>query len=99
MIVSPWNENIITRVKSNPPIVVLLNFVINFVLKYSSPFLFITFRLVIIPPARGITTKRTTESIRVSQGISIPPMPKRNATIGVKAIKIIRSFVATWTTV
>ena len=73
----------------------LLNLGINVPLKYSSPLFLISNVLVKIPPARGITTNKTTDRIRVSQGIETPLTPSRNATIGVKAISIMRSLVAT----
>ncbi len=51
--------------------------------------------LVKKPPLNGKTTKRITERIRVSYGTLILLIPSRNATIGVKAASITRSFTAT----
>jgi len=52
-----------------------------------------------MPAVRGTTTKRTTDTISVVHGMVIPPIPSNSATMGVKAIRMIRSLVATWTTV
>ena len=55
--------------------------------------------LVKIPPTRGITTNNTTDNINVVQGMETPPIPSKKATIGVKATRMIKSLVATCTTV
>jgi hypothetical protein len=62
-------------VKSSPEIVTLLNFGINCFSKKSCPLFFISRFLVIIPPARGMTTKRITDKMSVSQGILTPLTP------------------------
>ncbi|MPN64688.1 hypothetical protein SDC9_212464 [bioreactor metagenome] len=51
------------------------------------------------PPTKGITTNNTTERINVSQGTVTLLTPSKNLTIGMKATKMIKSLVATWTTV
>lgn len=48
---------------------------------------------------RGMTTNKITESVSVSQGMIIPPTPRRKATIGAKATRISKSFTATCTNV
>ncbi|MPN51908.1 hypothetical protein SDC9_199559 [bioreactor metagenome] len=86
-------------VSKSPTMVTLLNFGKKPFSKYSKPrFLTIAVR-VRMPPASGITTKSATERSSVSQGIFTPPMPSKSATIGVNAMRMMRSFVATCTTV
>src|SRR5665648_138151 len=89
----------IIKVKSKPAMVILLNFGINVLLKYSSPLFLMTDMRVNEPAARGITTNKTTDNIKVFHGTATPLTPNKNATIGVNATSIIKSFVATCTTV
>lgn len=84
---------------SRPKVVTLSNVCTNVVSKYSLPFRFVTVSLVAIPPIRGITTKRITLTKRVLYGTITLETPSRNFTIGTKAIRMMRSFVATCTTV
>ena len=65
----------------------------------ASLFFFVTKYRVSRPPARGMTTNRTTDKINVSHGTDTFETPSKNLTIGTKATRIIRSFVATCTTV
>lgn len=57
--------------------------------------LLITKERVSMPPARGITTNRTTDRISVSQGTGTLDTPRRNFTMGTKANRMIGSLVAT----
>ena len=52
-----------------------------------------------IPAISGISTNNTTDKNNVSQGTVTFDIPNKNFTIGTNAISIIKSLVATWTTV
>ncbi len=95
----PWNEKMITSVSKSPMTVMLLNLGRNRFSKYSCPLCLIIKTRVSMPAVNGITTNNTTDRISVSHGTLTPLTPSKNATIGVNATRIIRSFVATCTTV
>jgi len=65
-IISPWNEKIITKVRSKPTIVTLSNFLRKMFSKYSILLCLMMFLLVRYPPANGITTNRIVDNISVS---------------------------------
>ena len=65
-IVSPWKANRSINISSKPVVVAPSNLGKNFSSKYCSPFLLVTYNLVSIPAARGITTNNTTDKINVS---------------------------------
>ena len=75
------------------------NFLTKVFSKYSFPFFWVTKYRVSIPPERGMTTNSTTDKISVSHGTDTLETPSRNFTIGTNATRIIRSLVATCTTV
>ena len=75
----------------------LLNLGTNLSSKYFTPLLFVTALLVITATERGITTNKITDIISVFHGIVIPLIPSRSVTIGIKATRIIKSFIATAT--
>ncbi len=75
--------------------VTLLNLGINWFPKYSSPLLLITIVLVRTPPASGITTNSVIDKSSVSHGTTTPLTPNKKATMGVNAIRMMRSLVAT----
>ena len=98
-ITSPWKENSNTKVSSRPMLVALSNLWTKVFSKYSVPLRFVTSTRVRIPPARGMTTNKMTDKISVSHGTDTLETPSRNFTIGTKATRIIKSLVATCTTV
>ena len=96
---SPWNENNRIKVNNKPTIVALSNLLKNSFSKNSIPLFFITRYRVAIPAVKGITTNNTTDNISVSHGTNTLLTPNKNFTIGINATRIIKSFVATCTTV
>lgn len=97
--VSPWKENRRMSVRSNPHGVTLSNLCTNTSSKYSLPRLLIIIRRVAMAVTSGITTKSSTESSSVAQGMVMPQTPNSRATIGENATRMMRSFTATCTSV
>ena len=98
-ITCPWKAKISTSVSRSPMVVMPSNFLTKAFSKYSAPFFWVTKYRVSIPPARGITTNSTTDNISVSHGTNTFETPSRNFTMGTNATGIMRSLVATCTTV
>ena len=80
-------------------VVALSNLCTNTFPRYLSPLRAITRFRVTTPAARGITTNRNTLRNSVLYGTVTFDTPRRNFTMGTNATRIIRSLVATCTTV
>lgn len=99
IIVSPWKANTMTSVSNSPVVVVLPNFGRNLFWKHSVPFFLIRAMRVGTHPVSGITTNSRTDRNSVLHGTEISLIPSRNFTMGTKPTSMIKSFVATCTTV
>ena len=96
---SVWPAKMRISVRRSPMVVALSNLWMKVFSKYSLPWLLMTLIRVRMPPASGMTTKRRTLKKSVLYGTSTWETPRRNFTIGTKRTRMMRSFVATWTTV
>ncbi|MPN58741.1 hypothetical protein SDC9_206454 [bioreactor metagenome] len=87
------------NVSSRPEMVIPVNCFRKTFSKNSIPRLAITLVLTMYADTNGITTNKTTDIIKVFQGMAIPETPSNKVTIGINATTIIKSLMATCTSV